>query len=96
MPQTTPNPTGTMHFFALLIRCPFGEAACHCPFNAIRDRVSCLEHGFTEAERLAGDDQRAQQAWERHTHCLRRRLNRVSASLPMPQTRPGLERHATC
>lgn len=69
---------GTMQFFALFIKCPFGQEAQPCPFGYIRNRELCLERRFQIAEELATDEQKAGQMWRRHTDCYRQRLAEIN------------------
>lgn len=66
--------TGTMQFFALLIKCPFGEEGCACPFSFIRRLGLGLENRFRLAERIAGNAEQAGFMWQAHRRCYQQRL----------------------
>lgn len=87
---------GTMQFFALFIKCPFGRETQPCPFGSIREQVPCLERRFLIAEELASDAQKAGQMWRSHTDCYRQRLAEINQQGQRRRPQPQRELHATC
>jgi len=83
--------TGTMQFFALFIKCPFGEEDCACPFSSIRRLTLCLENRFRLAERIAANEEQSRYMWQAHSRCYRQRLSGLNR-----QIRQRRQVSATC